>query len=147
MSRLELIAASVERLKARAARPRPQRRQQPVGPVGVPTPRQLQTLAFVRDYTAERGRAPEMAEISAAVGCRSAHGSQSMLIRLADKGLITWVIKSPRSLAITPAGHEALAAGRTETARAHMANGRRAELALWKQSNPNWVPQAERWGK
>lgn len=113
----------------------------------MPTPRQLQTLIFVHGYIAEHGRAPEMSEISAAVGCRSAHGSQSMLIRLADKGLVAWRIKVPRSLGITPAGLEAIVSGKTETARAHMTNGRKAEIAAWKESHPGWTPQAERWGK
>lgn len=65
------------------------------------TPRQAETLAFIRRYIAEHnGASPTRREICAGLGMKSASDVHQILERLRDRGHITWAPRQARAITI-----------------------------------------------
>lgn len=65
--------------------------------------RQAEALAFVRDYIAERGYAPTLAEIARWLGV-SKQMAHRHVQKLEDKGAIAREVASPRTIRVVAKG-------------------------------------------
>jgi SOS-response transcriptional repressor LexA len=70
---------------------------------GNPTRRQVEVLAFIRNYIAEHKCSPYLTEIGAALELRSLATVHKHLRNLSEKGLLTWQWNKKRSIRLCDA--------------------------------------------
>jgi len=61
---------------------------------------QAHTLAFIREWTRDKGEAPSFAEIAHAFGLKSVNAVIYRLQLMAKKGLVSWEPRAARSLRV-----------------------------------------------
>lgn len=72
------------------------------------TPRQLEVLAAIARFRAERGYAPTVRELGALIGASSTNSTTGHLEALRRDGLVTWAPRSSRTLTLTEEGQRAV---------------------------------------
>ena len=70
------------------------------------TPCQQETLSFIEDHIASKGRAPTFREMGAVLGGISSKAISDRLGSLKRKGYIDWKPHGPRSIRVLPRIHE-----------------------------------------
>lgn len=76
-----------------------------------PTPRQLEILTFIADYTTFHKYPPTFREIGLAHGISGTNCVMGFVTALERKGLLTRAMGRSRTMTLTKAGHAALSEG------------------------------------